>query len=36
MKKQEADRIVNIYNWLRVIILALFFVFVIIGLINTF
>ncbi len=35
MEKQEADRIVNIYNWLRLIILALFLVFVIIGLTNT-
>jgi hypothetical protein len=35
MEKQEADRIVNIYNWLRLIVLALFLVFVIIGLTNT-
>ena len=34
MEKQKADRIVNIYNWLRIIILVLFIVFVIIGLMN--
>lgn len=32
MEKQTADKIVTIYNWLRVIILVLFIGFVIIGL----
>lgn len=32
MEKQKAERIVNIYNWLRVVILVLFFAFVFIGL----
>ena len=32
MEKKKADRIINIYNWLRVIILALILAFVIIGL----
>jgi len=35
MDKQKADRINTIYNWLRVIILVLFFVFAIIGLTTT-
>lgn len=34
MEKQKADKFVNIYNWLRIIILVLFLVFVIIGLNN--
>ena len=34
MEKQKADRIVSIYNCLRIIILVLFFTFVIIGLAN--
>lgn len=32
MEKQKANRIINIYNWLRFIILALILAFVIIGL----
>ncbi len=32
MEKQKADRIISIYNWLRVIILVLVLVFVIMGL----
>ena len=36
MDKQKADRINTIYNWLRVIILVLFFVFAIIGLTTTY
>ncbi len=34
MEKQKAHGIVIIYNWLRVIVLLLFFTFVIIGLTN--
>ena len=34
MEKQKAYGFVVIYNWLRVIILVLFFTFVIIGLAN--
>ena len=34
MEKQKADRIVNIYNWLRFIILVLFIVLVILCLKN--
>lgn len=34
MEKQKAHGFVVIYNWLRVIILVLFFTFVIIGLTN--
>ena len=32
MEKQKADKIVTVYNWLRVIILILFVGLVIIGL----
>lgn len=31
MEKKKADLIVNIYNWMRVVILVLFIVLVIIG-----
>ena len=34
MEKQKANRIINFYNWLRVIILALILTFIIIGLTN--
>lgn len=35
MDKKKADLIVNIYNWMRVVILVLFLVLVIIGAANS-
>ena len=34
MDKKKADRIINVYNWMRVIILVLILSYVIIGLTN--